>query len=99
MSVVFAISDMVVRHAREGVGLSVSLSEAVDECKVKVGEVEGPSALSSAEVLCGVPVLEVAVVGDNLKQLGKSFQEVPPVLQGLDDGEHLTVVDLVVDTI
>jgi hypothetical protein len=96
LAVIFSVGDVVVRHAGEGVGLGVGLSRTVDEREVEAGEVEGPSALSSAEVLCSAPVLKVAVVGDDLERLGKSFQEVPPVLEGLDDGEHLPVVDLVV---
>jgi hypothetical protein len=76
LAVVFSVGDVVVRHAGEGVGLGVGLSRTVDECEVEAGEVEGPLALSSAEVLCGVAVLKVAVVGDNLEWLGKSFQEV-----------------------
>jgi hypothetical protein len=76
LAVIFSIGDMVVRHAGEGVGLGVGLSRTVDECEVKVGGVEGPSALLLAEVLCGAPVLKVVVVGDDLEWLGKSFQEV-----------------------
>jgi hypothetical protein len=96
LAVIFSVGNVVVRHAGEGVGLGIGLSGTVDEREVKAGEVEGPLALSSAEVLCGAPVVEVAVVSDNLERLGRSFQEVSPVLEGLNDGEHLPVVDLVI---
>jgi len=58
----------------------------VAEGKVKVSKVQGPASLTMVEVL---------VVCPDFYWMSHSFKEIPPLLQGLDDGQHL-VVDLVI---
>src|SRR5690606_1432119 len=94
--VVLGVGDLVDVETGEGVGLGVCLARAVGEREPEAGEVESPTSLSTAEVLCGAPVLEVGMVSDNLEGFRESFQEVAPVLESLDNGQHLPVVDLVV---
>ncbi len=59
-------------------------------------EVERPPGLSSIELFCCHEVLEVLVVCPQLELVFNAFNEVSPLLQGSNNGEHLLVVDLIV---
>ena len=96
LAVVFLISNVMVGHAGKGIGLGVGFTRAVNQGEVKAGEVQGPSALTSAKVLSCVPILQIVVISDDLERQGKTFQEMLPVLECLNDSEHLLVVNLVV---
>jgi len=52
--------------------------------------------LTIVEFLGHYEVLKVLVVHPNLYQVGHSFKEMFLLFQGLDDGQHLFVVDLVI---
>ena len=52
--------------------------------------------LLEVQLLGGVEVGEVLVVGVDFELLHHPFQEVPPLFQCLDDCQHLLVMDLVV---
>ena len=64
--------------------------------KVKPTKVKGPAGLSTSEVLCGAPVLKVAMIRDDVEWLQKTFQVMMPVLESSDDGKHFLVINFVV---
>jgi len=68
----------------------------VIECKVEAGEVEGPSGLPPVQLLGRHEVLQVLVIRPDLALMFCAFDEVPPLLEGSDDCQHLLVVDLIV---
>ena len=80
----------------ERVGLGVSCAQFMCEQKVKPAEVERPASLVVSEVLCCMPILEVAMVRDNVKWLRETFEIMPPIFKGANDGKHFSVVDLIV---
>ena len=63
---------------------------------VEAGEVERPSRLPTVELLRRREVLEVLVVCPDLHLMFRTFQEVSPLLERTDNGEHFLVVDHVV---
>ena len=64
--------------------------------KIESGQEQGPSGLSTVELLGSHEVLEVFVIGPNLKLVLSPFYEVPPLFHGSDDRQHFLVMDLVV---
>ena len=56
------------------------------EHEVKAGQVEGPSGLAPVELLGCPEVIQVRLVCPDLKIVPGTFQEVPPLLLGMDDG-------------
>jgi len=64
--------------------------------KVKLSKEQGPPSLPPIEFLGSHEVLQILVVGPNLTLVFCPFYEVPPLLQGSNDGKHLLVVDLIV---
>ncbi|KAG5338852.1 hypothetical protein C0989_005822, partial [Termitomyces sp. Mn162] len=83
-------------HDHIGVWLSHAPARLVVQGEVKVGKVEGLLGLSVVELLGHPEVFEVLVIGPDLKLMLHTFQEVLPLLEQLDDGQHLLVMDLVV---
>jgi hypothetical protein len=49
-----------------------------------------------SEVLRSTPVLQIAVIQDDVEGARKAFKVVSPVFESSDDGKHLFVVYLVV---
>ena len=68
----------------------------VNDGEGELGEKEGPVCLLAGEVLLGMEVLEVSVVGPDLKGLGVTFQIVAKFFEGAYDSEEFLVVDIVV---
>jgi len=66
------------------------------ECEVEAGEVERPSGLPLVQLLGRHEVLQVLVVRPDLALMFRALDEVPPLLEGSDDCQHLLVMDLVV---
>jgi len=60
-------------------------------------EVFLPMDLATSELLCGLKVLEVLVIGEHMYNMWRSHQVVAPLLEGLKDREQLLVIDLVVE--
>ena len=69
---------------------------AVVEREVKLGKVQRPPSLLSVQLLGGMEVLKVLVVHPNLKLAWGAFEVVLPLLQCMDDWQHLLVMDFVV---
>ena len=83
--------------SRHGIWLAHGLAGSVDDLEVVVGEEFGPSRLSPVEDLGRGEVLEVPVVGVDGEGMRRALEVGAPLLDGHDDGEHLLVVDLVVE--
>src|SRR6267154_4027790 len=94
--VIVCIGHCVSRDGGEGVRLGVSGPRLMCEAKVKAAEVQGPLCLLMREVLCCTPVLEVAVVRDDVERLRETFEVMSPIFEGMDDGKHFLIVDLIV---
>jgi hypothetical protein len=80
----------------KGVSLGVSSSWFMCEVEVETAEIKGPLGLTTGKDLSCSPVLKIPMVGDDVKGEGKFFKVVSPVFEGLNDGEHFFVIDLVV---
>ena len=63
---------------REGIRASEEFSWDVDHFQIKVCEVDEPTSLSSVEVLGGMEVGEVLMVGEDLDWEGGSVEVVSP---------------------
>ncbi|KAG6894983.1 hypothetical protein C0992_003658 [Termitomyces sp. T32_za158] len=80
----------------QGIELPHTPSWFVVQGEVKVGKVQEPPSLAMVELLGRPEVFQVLVVCPNFKLVPRTFQEVTPLLQGPDDGQHLIVVNLVI---
>ena len=78
-----------------GFGTEFPRSEADDE--VELGEVFGPSGLSSGEELGSGEVREVLVISHDVNRSSGAFEEVPPALEGFEDCKEFFVVDIVIE--
>ena len=87
---------MKIRAAGEGVRSSKEVAWDVDDFQIKVRKVEQPSSLATVEVLCLTEIRQVLVISEDLYGERGTVEVIPPGLQGLDDGEKLPVVDVIV---
>jgi len=85
-----------VGSAGERIWFTHQLPGFVMECEVEVGEVERPSGLPPVQLLGHHKVLQVLVVRPDLAPMFCALDKVLPLLEGLNDRQHLLVVDLVV---
>ena len=68
----------------------------MDHCEVKVSEVNKPACLSTIKCLGLTEIGQVFVVGEDLYWKRGAMEVVTPRLQGANDGEEFTVVDIIV---
>ena len=68
----------------------------MDHFEVKVGEVNKPACLSTIKCLGLTEIGQVFVVGEDLYWKRGAMEVVTPRLQGANDGEEFTVVDIIV---
>ena len=68
----------------------------MDYLEIKVSKVEQPSCLVVVEVLGLMEVCQVLVICEDLDRKGGSMEVVSPGLQDVDDGEELSVIDIVI---
>ena len=85
-----------IRAAGEGVGASEEFSRDMDHSEVEVGKVNEPVCLLAIEVLGGMEVGEVFMVSEDLDWERGSMEVVSPRFQGADNGEEISVIDVVV---
>src|SRR5882724_1878965 len=64
---------------------------------VEPREVLQPTDLAMRELLGGCEVLKVLVIGEHEYDMSRAFQVVVPLSEGLEDGEQLFVVYLIVE--
>jgi len=85
-----------VGSAGECIRLTHRPSGFVMECEVEAGQVKGPLGLPPVQLLGRHEVLQVLMVRPDLALIFRALNEVPPLLEGSDDRQHLLVVDLIV---
>ena len=66
------------------------------ELEVKVCQVYKPASLSAGEMLGLAEISEVFIVSEDLYWKRGSLKVVVPHLQGIDDSEEFSVVDIIV---
>ena len=82
--------------ASEGIGLCSEASRAEADGEVELGEVLQPMGLMAGQDLGAGEVLQVLVVGDHVNQRGGALKVMSPVLEGLEDGQQLLVMGIIV---
>ena len=93
---IISTSTSVVHVAGQGVGLAHRVAWVVVEHEVGSGKVQRPLSLLLVQLLGCTEVLEVLVVHPNLKLVWGTFKVVLPLLQCMDDCQHLLVMDFIV---
>ena len=64
--------------------------------EIKMQKVKQPSSPSPIELLGCLEVFQVLVVSPHFAMMLHSFKEVLPLLKGMNDSQHLFVMDLVI---
>ena len=82
--------------ASEGIGLCSEASRAEVDGEVELGEVLRPAGLMAGQDLGAGEVLQVLVVSDHIDWRGGALKVMSPVLEGLEDGQQLLVMGIVV---
>ena len=80
----------------EGIRLCSEASRAEADGKVELGEVLQPVGLMVGQDFGAGEILQVLVVGDHINQRGGTLKVVSPVLEGLEDGQKLLVMGIIV---
>ena len=82
--------------ASEGIGLCSEASRAEVDGEVELGEVLQPTGLTAGQDLGAGEVLQVLVVSGHINRRGGALKVMPPVLEGLEDGQQLLVMGIIV---
>ena len=82
--------------AGKGVRSGEEATRDMDDLEIEIRKVKQPSCLVTVEVLCLTEVHQVLVVSKDLYGERGSVEIVSPGLQGADDGEEFSVVDVIV---
>ena len=82
--------------ASEGIGLCSEASRAEADGEVELGEVLRPAGLTAGQDLGAGEILQVLVVSDHIDRRGGTLEVVLPVLEGLEDGQELLVMGIIV---
>ena len=82
--------------ASEGIRLCSEASRAEADGEVELGEVLRPAGLTAGQDLGAGEILQVLVVGDHIDRRGGTLKVVSPVLEGLEDGQELLVMGIIV---
>ena len=85
-----------VQTVSEGIGLCSEVSRAEADGEVELGEVLRPVGLTAGQDLRAGEVLQVLVIGDHIDRRGRALEVMLPVLEGLEDGQQLLVMGIVV---
>ena len=80
----------------EGIRLCSEASRVEADGKVELGEVLQPAGLTAGQDLGAGEILQVLVVGDHIDRRGGALEVVAPVLEGLEDGQQLLVMGIIV---
>ena len=80
----------------KGVRFRTEFPRTETDDEVELVEVLGPARLTAREHLRGGEVLEIFVVRDNVDRGGGTFQIMAPGAKGLEYGEELLVVHVIV---
>ena len=82
--------------ASEAIRLCSEASRAEADGKVELGEVLRPAGLTAGQDLGAGEILQVLVISDHIDQRGGTLKVVSPVLEGLEDGQQLLVMGIIV---
>ena len=82
--------------ASEGIGLCSKASRAEADGEVELGEVLQPMGLMVGQDLGAGEELQVLVVSDHIDCRGRALEVMSPVLEGLEDGQQLLVMGVIV---
>ena len=96
VGVIRVIHGEEVRTAGKGVGAGKKLSGDMDHFEVKVSKVNKPTCLAVVKCLGLTEIGQVLVVGEDLYWEGGAVEIVAPRLQGVNDCEEFSIVDVVV---
>ena len=80
----------------EGIGFSSEASRAEVDGEVELGEVLRPAGLTAGQDLGAGEILQILVVGDHVDRSGGALKVVSPVLEGLEDGQKLLVMGVII---
>jgi len=81
----------------EGIRFSSEASRVEADGEVELGEVLRPAGLMAGQDLGAGEILQILVVGDHVDQSGRALKVVSPVLEGLEDGQKLLVMGVIVE--
>ena len=79
------------------VGFRAEPTGSEPNSQIELSKVFGPSRLSASEEFRGREILQVLVVGNNVDWGTGAFEIVMPSSEGLEDGQQLFVVHVVVE--
>ena len=82
--------------ASEGIGLCSEVSRAEVDGEVELGEVLQSAGLTAGQDLGAGEILQVLVVSDHIDWRGGALKVMSPVLEGLEDGQQLLVMGVIV---
>jgi len=80
----------------EGIGFSSEAFRAEVDGEVELGEVLRPAGLMVGQDLGAGEILQILVVGDHIDQSGGALKVVSPVLEGLENGQKLLVMSVII---
>ena len=72
------------------------MTQDIDDFKIKISEVKQPPCLLMVEVLGLMEVCQVLVISEDLDEERGSVEVMPLGLQGADDCEEFSVIDVAV---
>ena len=87
--------DVPASSERVGFGAQTPRAEADDE--IELGEVLGPTGLTTGEDLSGGEVLQVLVVRNHVDRSTGTFKKVSPDTEGIEDGKEFLLMSIVVE--
>ena len=85
-----------VQTVSEGIGLCSKASRVEADGKVELREVLRPVGLMVGQDLGAGEVLQVFVVSDHIDWRGRALKVMLPVLEGLEDGQQLLVMGIII---
>ena len=85
-----------IREVREGVHRTHSRAWNVEEVEVEILQEHHPAGLMAGQLLWLVKVSQVFVVGEQGDGVLGTLEVVAPVVQGVDNSEQLTIINIIV---
>ena len=87
--------DIPASSERVGFGAQTPRAEADDE--IELGEVLGPTGLTTGKDFGSREIFQVLVVRDHVDRSTRTFKEVSPDTEGFKDGKEFLVMSIVVE--
>ena len=93
---VISLFGVDVPSSSQCVGFRAEPTGSEPNSQIELSEVFGPSRLSASEEFRGREILQVLVVGNNVDRGTGAFEVVTPSSEGLEDGQQLFVVYVII---